>query len=428
MTSFWSARLVFTGRRPVEAPACPLPATGCLLGRSVTGAHDLALPEDTALSRIHCRLWVDGDNLHIEDVSTNGTWVDGQRIERREVDDGAVLRVGESLLVLRREQVELEAPTLRGLEGMAPAMRTLRASIPRLARADFPVLLQGESGTGRAQVAQSIHRLSGRSGALRTSDCRGMSSTEAVDELRGTATTTGLLRGTPGGTLYLEELSALPDPAQAVLFEALVWNTVSFSEDDPGTELDVRIVASTSKPLGTAVSEGRFRSDLFARIGQQGLVLPPLRDRPEDVLALIEPAMGDDMTALDVVLAERLVRHHWPGNLTELRHLASELRNHARQHPQLFRELVEARLSKAAEENTDEIDPADEDLLPRLPPEPSPAERQRGAANTARAELQAMLRRHQGNVARIAKATGRSPKQIRNQLRRERLNPKDFLG
>ena len=428
MTSFWSARLVFTGRRPVEAPACPLPATGCLLGRAVTGAHDLALPEDSALSRVHCRLHVDGENLRLDDVSTNGTWVDGERIEQREVEDGAVLRVGESLLVLRREQVELEAPSFRGLEGVAPVMRSLRASIPRLARADAPVMLLGEPGTGRAQVAQCIHRLSGRSGAFRTTDCRGMSPTEAVEELRGNTSTPGLLRGTPSGTLYLEELGALPEAAQAVLFEALVWNTVSLSDDDTGIQLDVRIVASTSKPLAKAVSTGRFRADLFARIGQQGLVLPALRDRPEDVLSLIEQTMGDSLEALDVVLAERLVRHRWSGNLTELRHLSSELRNHARQRPKLFRELVEARLSKAAEENTDEIDPVDEEVLPRLPPEPTPEERQRSAANTARAELQALLRRHRGNVARIAKATGRSPKQIRNQLRRERLDPKDYLG
>src|SRR5688572_16716877 len=160
-------RVVFPSLVVVHAPAGMLASPFALsdgawaIGR-MPGERTIAL-RDPRVSRTHARLHVSqhGKEVVLEDASANGTFVDGQRSESTPLADGRVIRVGDTLLLLRYPLPEPRNASIEGLAGAAPTMCALRHDITRVAPDDATVLVHGESGTGKELVAQSIHRLSG---------------------------------------------------------------------------------------------------------------------------------------------------------------------------------------------------------------------------------------------------------------------------
>jgi two-component system response regulator AtoC len=217
-----------------------------------------------------------------------------------------------------------------------PAMVRLYDLVRRLARSDLPILIQGETGVGKELAAAAVHTFSTRStGPFVSINCAAIPEALAESELFGhergafsgaIATKPGRLELGSGGTVFLDELGELPLAVQAKLLRVLESGEVMRVGDVKVRTADIRLVAATNRDLAAEVEAGRFRRDLFFRLGAAQIVLPPLRDRPRD-LALLARRLADDACArlgrspvvLSVAATQALFLHRWPGNVRELR-------------------------------------------------------------------------------------------------------------
>ncbi|HEX8702928.1 MAG TPA: sigma-54 dependent transcriptional regulator, partial [Myxococcaceae bacterium] len=181
------------------------------------------------------------------------------------------------------------------LVGDSPAMETLRQLIARVGPSDAAVLITGETGTGKERVARALHLASGRKGRFVAINCAAIPATLLESELFGhergafsgaTARRSGRFEQAHGGTLFLDEIGDMPLELQAKLLRALETKEVERLGGSGPISVDVRILAATHQELTRAVREGRFRQDLFFRLNVMPLSLPPLRERPEDLLPL----------------------------------------------------------------------------------------------------------------------------------------------
>ncbi len=321
-----------------------------LEGAPITcGAHaacSLVLT-DTAVSSRHFEIRSGAKGFRIEDLgSTNGTIIEGLRIGTCWVDSTVVLRLGNSRLRLKpakdRVEIALASRDRYGrLLGSSVTMRRVFAVLERVAQADVTVLIEGESGTGKELAAESIHLGSSRqSGPLVVVDCGAISENLVESELfgyeRGAFTGAdharqGYFEAAQGGTIFLDEIGELPLQTQPKLLRVLERREVTRVGASHPIPVDVRVVAATNRKLAVEVEEGRFRQDLYYRLAVLRVELPPLRERRDDIPALVEhfveafpsaagaPAdLGDDLLAM-------LRGHDWPGNVRELKNVVERL-------------------------------------------------------------------------------------------------------
>ena len=244
-----------------------------------------------------------------------------------------------------RERLRREVETLRSSLGVDPvrdlmifesrAMRELLELAGRVAQHDTTVLITGESGTGKEVLARAIHRLSPRTERAFTAiNCAAIPGQLLESELFGhtkgaftgaVADRMGLFEVAHEGTLLLDEIGDLPLDLQAKLLRVLEEGEIRRVGGRDAKRVDVRVIAATAKPLEQAVEQGEFRADLFYRLNVVRLHLPPLRERPEDVPALLThfarqaaTRMGRAVSLTPGALAS-LTHHSWPGNVRELR-------------------------------------------------------------------------------------------------------------
>lgn len=212
--------------------------------------------------------------------------------------------------------------------------RRLREEIEHLAPAAVPVLIQGETGTGKELLARQIHRASERPGLFVAVNCGAISKAYAEAELFGHApgahagsasSRAGWFGSANGGTLYLDEIGDLPPPLQARLLAALESREVTRVGAQQPTPVDVRLVAATSIDLAQAVRAGKFDERLYQYLNEGRVELPPLRERPDDILPLAEYFLGIYAQRLDLPLPligaqaqAALEGYPWPGNTREL--------------------------------------------------------------------------------------------------------------
>lgn len=212
--------------------------------------------------------------------------------------------------------------------GSSPALRRVAALAQRFARSDLPVLLVGETGTGKELFAQAIHRWSGRSGELVDVNC-GALPAEMVESLlfghrRGAFTgatemAEGLVTAADRGTLFLDEVTSLSLEAQAKLLRVLETREVRPLGGTRKRAIDLRVVAAAQVELRERVECGGFRTDLYQRLAGIVLELPPLRERPEDITPLVAHFAARSGRSVSRE-ADRAARAHpWPGNARELR-------------------------------------------------------------------------------------------------------------
>lgn len=226
-------------------------------------------------------------------------------------------------------------PVFADLVGHSPAMQAVYKLIGRVADSDTTVLLTGESGTGKELVANAIHQHSKRAaGPLVKVNCAAIPEPLIEAELFGHekgAFTNALIRRTGrfeeahGGTLFLDEVAELPLSVQAKLLRAVQEHTIERLGSNRPLKLDFRLIAATAQNLEEAVTAGRFREDLFYRLNVVGVLLPPLRDRREDIPLLVQRFVSRSerpvtikSDALDLILA-----HDWPGNVRELENVVA---------------------------------------------------------------------------------------------------------
>jgi DNA-binding NtrC family response regulator len=213
-------------------------------------------------------------------------------------------------------------------------MRAVLTLVERVAKSDSPVLISGDSGTGKELVARALHRLSGRGGPLVDINCAAIAESMLESELFGheqgafpgaDSQKLGLFELAAGGTLFMDGISELEPRMQGKLLRALETGTFFRVGGTQKVEVNVRIVTASNRDLGRAVNEGTFRGDLLYRINTISVTLPPLRERAVDIPLLAEYFLkhfgGVSHPRLSPEALEALQQYEWPGNIRELRNV-----------------------------------------------------------------------------------------------------------
>jgi transcriptional regulator with GAF, ATPase, and Fis domain len=297
---------------------------------------EVALTDDTA-SRHHLTLRVDEAGVYVIDAgSRNGTTIDGVRVREAWVRHDSLVVAGATTLRLRLLDAMIELPLstrdhIGGLYGDSVAMRQVFAAIERVAPTDATVLFEGETGTGKELAAEAIHEESARAqGPFVVFDCSAVSATLIESELFGhvrgaftgaVADRAGALEAADGGTLFLDEIGELPLDLQPKLLRALEAREVRRVGGNSVRRVDIRLVAATNRSLSAEVDAGRFREDLYYRLAVVPIRIPPLRERPDDIIMLAKRFAAD--VGRGATLSDRVLRtfetQAWPGNVRELR-------------------------------------------------------------------------------------------------------------
>ena len=230
--------------------------------------------------------------------------------------------------------------------GRSEAMRLIFGRIEELARVDSPVLITGETGTGKELAARAIHRLSGRARSPFVAvNCGGLSDELALSQLfghrRGAFTGAvdhrpGMFEAADGGTLFLDEIGELSERVQAMLLRVLEERAVTRVGETRARPVDIRLVSATSRELDGEGGEAFMRRDLLYRIRVGRVLLPPLRGRKEDLLLLARTflaeareRLGRAAESFDTEAMRRLLAYSWPGNVRELKHAVEHAVIHA---------------------------------------------------------------------------------------------------
>jgi transcriptional regulator with GAF, ATPase, and Fis domain len=312
------------------------------VGRSVI--CDLVLG-DKAVSGTHFELVASEAGFLVRDLgSRNGTLVGDLRVQAAWIKPGATIRAGQSTLRFDRSEgsidIELsEKDRFHELIGSSVRMREIFATLEKVSASELTVLVRGETGTGKELVARAIHRASRRAAQpLVVQDCSAIPANLVESTLFGhergaftgaTERHRGSFEQADGGTIFLDELGELDLALQPKLLRVLENREIKRVGGDRPIPVNVRVIAATNRDLRQMVNEGKFREDLYYRLSVVAIELPPLRERPDDVPAIVEhllrdaserrfPGEGRVFTVAPDAMA-RLKGYPWPGNVRELK-------------------------------------------------------------------------------------------------------------
>lgn len=424
-------------------PAAWRLGTRTLIGRDATGEVQLPV---TAVSRVHAELVHERGCWILRDLkSRNGTYVDGRRITEERLEPSCEIRVGDAILKFVDDEIDayaryrIDGSMTPGENRLARAPSDLVggmvidrivAELHRIAPTVLSVLVLGESGTGKEVVARELHKKSGRRGQFCAVNCAAIPANLLESELfgyrRGAFTGAdrdkqGLVRIAHGGTLLLDEIGDMPPSAQAKLLRVIQSKEVLPLGATAPEQVDVRIVCATHRDLGRLQKEGTFREDLYARLDEYQLHLPPLRERKEDVFMLVRALLarhGRPDLAPSFLYMTALLHHDWPYNVRELE--ACIKRSIA---------LVTSTTLDSEALPDAILDPMSEygqpaSMAPRTGPPPTSPPPTRLAPTEA--ELRALLEVHAGNVAAVGRQLGKARMQIHRWMKRYGIDVEGF--
>jgi sigma-54 interacting transcriptional regulator/FHA domain-containing protein len=294
-----------------------------MLSGSGDGQLSLTVPDDR-MSGNHATLRrVMGSFILADSGSRNGTLVNGRRIEREVLADGDLIELGHSFFLFRSAIPSGDEPlaysdelrqAAAGFETILPSLAHDFSRAKAVARSPIPVVIRGETGTGKEVIASGLHALSGRTGRFVAVNCAALSPPLVQSQLFGA----------DGGTLFLDAVEELPAAAQPLLSRVLEQAEVWPAGASRPVAVDIRVIAATQCDLEPLVTEQRFRSDLLARLSGLTLEMPPLRKRREDLGLLIRTLLqrhageGKRHVALTCDAARAILLHGWPRNVREL--------------------------------------------------------------------------------------------------------------
>ena len=418
---------------PRPGPGAPqyrsIPPVGLVLGR---GLQVFQQPfADPAMAARHAEIRLDGAAILVEDLGTAaGTRVNGLRVHGpHPLAQGDVVRLGDTSLVVtnpdRAPVAEARPAGVEALEltGETRSIEAVRRSIETVAAHRRTVLVTGETGTGKEIVARLLHQRSARAGPFVAVNCggftEGLLASELFGHIRGAFTGAvtdheGLFRAARGGTLLLDEVSELPLVLQTSLLRVLEAGEVHPVGASHDVAVDVRVVTASNRDLAAQVRKGQFRANLYARLAQWVIRMPPLRDRREDIPLLTQALLGTlacGARTLAPDLEEALLVHPWPLNvrgLSNVLSIASIASPPGR--PLSLGPEVEAAL--------------EDGYLERAPAPPALAY----AASLDGAALEDLLLRFHGRVAEMARYAGVSRSRMYRLLWAEGLDPARFRG
>jgi DNA-binding NtrC family response regulator len=301
---------------------------------------------DPLVSRYHLELQRGASGVQLTDLgSRNGSFVGATRLVQAIVAPGTAISLGNSVLRVEdgelasrppSNDLEVQRAEISGLVWKSPAMDKVVSLVKRIATGDVAALIEGETGTGKEVVARAIHEQSARRGRpYVVVDCGSLPTTLIASELFGhergaftgaDRTYTGAFERADGGTIFLDEIGELPLDVQPVLLGVLERRKFRRLAGSKSISVDVRVLAATNRDLRAEVNAGSFRADLYYRLAVARIVIPPLRERVEDIDALVAHFVRESNGATeplpfgDGALA-KLRAHRWSGNVRELRNV-----------------------------------------------------------------------------------------------------------
>lgn len=286
-----------------------------------------------------------GDVKDAVDAIKHGAW--DFLVKETPFDAGVVKAALNKLKTVRALRKENMAARHGGftrdviVDGPSKTWQRLKTQVAQVAPANAPVLIQGETGSGKEVVARLLHELSRRAGGpFLAINCGAVSRELLESELFGhekgaftgaTGPKQGLIAAAEGGTLFLDELGEMPGPMQVSLLRFLDRNEYRPVGSTRTLQADVRIVGATNQDIQELVHQGRFRDDLLYRINTVTLRVPPLRERAEDFPSLIDHILqtlripGSTKRTIDRDALQRLLTYTWPGNVRELRNVIERI-------------------------------------------------------------------------------------------------------
>lgn len=435
--------LLYAGEYASLPAAYVLGRAPLTIGRD--SSADLVLPV-SAVSRRHAEVRRENGRFFVRDLgSRNGTLVNGRPIAEAELEPLDELRVGDAVLKMVEEGAEEHASyridgTMLGHARRRAAqpsalvgglqMDRITAEVERIAQAELNVLLLGASGTGKEVVASELHRLSGRAGRFGAVNCAAIPGNLLESELFGfkrgafsgaDRDKPGLIRAADGGTLLLDEIGDMPLEAQAKLLRVIQAKEVMPLGTTVPERIDVRVICATHRDLGRYQREGKFREDLYARLNEYKLVLPPLYERKEDIFALVRSFLarqGKPQLMPTFPFMTALLHYDWPYNVRELE--ACIKRSVALTDGLL---LLPEHLPEAVADAMDGYGQATGTRTEAPRPSAPPAMGMPGEA-----ELRAMLQAHGGNVAAVGRELGKARMQIHRWMKRYEIEVEDYRG
>jgi transcriptional regulator with GAF, ATPase, and Fis domain len=306
--------------------------------------NDLVLSDDT-VSRHHCVLERGASGIVVRDLgSTNHTRVGRTTVAEATIEPGSTITIGNVELLLRAEPnraqiLPSETPRFGDVIGPSLAMRSIFGLLDRIAPTDACVLIEGETGTGKDILSRAIHEKSAhREHEFLVVDCGAISYNLIESELFGhergaytgaVATRQGAFELAGRGTVFLDEVGELPLDVQPKLLRVLESGEFRRVGGNKTLRTEARIIAATKRNLREEVERGKFREDLYFRLSVVPITVPPLRQRREDIPALVERFLEHARrrvpSASQVTLSREtlaaLSAHDWPGNVRELRNV-----------------------------------------------------------------------------------------------------------
>ncbi|MFL5350837.1 MAG: sigma 54-interacting transcriptional regulator [Hyalangium sp.] len=331
-------------------------------------------------------------------AAPHGPW----EFSPEQVVAGVPLELGERVvLLLHLASTSASAADALGMVGISLGLQQVRSHIEQVADLDVPVLVRGETGSGKELIAQALHRLSRRrSKAFMSVNLGALTKELAASELfgagrgayTGAVKKEGYFQAAHGGTLFLDEVGEAPLEVQAMLLRVLETRQVFPVGEHVPVKVDVRLVAATDAQLEKQILEGRFKEPLLHRLAGYEIRVPPLRERREDIGLLflhfvreelksidegyrLKPGKADDEPWLPTSVALQLLRYQWPGNIRELRNMARQIVIDSRGQPTLRLDLrLAQKLAGTAP-------------VPASPPHPSTTPAPSAAAGASRRKL-----------------------------------------
>jgi transcriptional regulator with PAS, ATPase and Fis domain len=382
--------------------------------RTVVGTApttDVTLTDPT-VSRFHCEIVIAGSRTLVRDLgSTNETIVSGVAVREARLDPGAIVALGRTRLRLEPadEPVKVrvsEKDRFGSMVGGSVASRRAFALLEHAAASDATVLLRGETGTGKEVAAESIHAAGKRrEDPFVVVDCGAIPPTLLESELfgheRGAFTGAdrsreGAFEAANGGTIFLDEIGELGADLQPKLLRALEKREIKRIGSNRVIALDVRVVAATNRDLRAEVNAKTFRADLYYRLAVLEIVLPPLRERLDDLPLLVESIVGslgataraEAAVTRTPAFLQAVRQHAWPGNVRELRNYVERCL--------ALREEAPLASEPGGPQTGLDVDTS----------QPLAAARSRHIDAFERAYLEAIIARHAGNVTAAARAAG----------------------
>jgi transcriptional regulator of acetoin/glycerol metabolism len=403
---------LLVGRKPVTTPE-PGTSNLTLSDRMVSGRH-------AAISR-------EGDRFELTDLgSTNGTVVDGVVAHPTvKLHDGSLVFIGGHAAVFRVISInelaaivtELERP-LGPVPSVNPTLAVLCGKLRKLAEAGEEVLLTGETGVGKEIYANAIHRASGRKGKFVAINCaaipRELVESELFGYVRGAhsqaaASKPGIIEEAEGGTLFLDEVGEMAPELQTKLLRFTQDRILAPVGGVRPRRIDTRIIAATSRTTAPGKTSGvGLRADLAARLGAEPIRIPPLRERVEDIGALVAYLLAERAKPFELAAYHSLCLHPWPGNVRELGKVVTSAEALARGSDRITTDHLPAVIAAAPGRVRS-----------------SPGRRASRPPPNA-VELEELMRRFNGNMLRVARELDRKPALVYRWAKKFRLNADDF--